>query len=314
MKVIMVFLLGVLSAGSIHAQRGEPRQMRKHTANTVKPIKPVPANEKPPEDSEIKIQVRGNNLKINANGIPNHLVGAFPNRGNPHSIEAQDYSFELPADPKPNKKATPLHGDGSGHGAPNMPFGVALNGVVMDPGTAEFWNGDRRSGWNYEALGGAVQLGVDDNMAHVQPSGAYHYHGMPKLHLEQLNLKKGTHSPQIGWAADGFPVYALYGYADKDTSSVITHTSSYRLKNGKRPSSPEGPGGTYDGSFIQDYEYVEGSGSLDECNGCFTVTPDFPKGTYAYFLTEDWPVIPRAFRGTPVILRGPENNHGHPPR
>ena len=33
--------------------------------------------------------------------------------------------------------------------------------------------------------------------------------------------------------------------------------------------------------------------------------PEFPNGTYAYFLTTEWPVIPRNFRGTPVELRGP---------
>jgi hypothetical protein len=59
------------------------------------------------------------------------------------------------------------------------------------------------------------------------------------------------------------------------------------------------PGGRYDGTFTADYEYVPGMGDLDECNGRRCITPDFPQGTYAYFLTEDWPVIPRRYRGTP---------------
>jgi hypothetical protein len=306
MKTRLTYLFVLLTASSVLAQR----PTRKHTANEVQKIRPVPADEQPPVASEHQFKVERDDLVVTANGIPDHLVGEFPNRGNPHAIEVQNYLFELPAEPKANKKSTALHGDGSGRGAPNMPFGVALNGVVMDPGTAEFWNGDRSSGWNYEALGGAVKLGVDENMAHVQPSGAYHYHGMPKLHLKQLGLKKGQHSPQIGWAADGFPIYALYGFDGKNKSRVVTHTSGYQLKKGERPDSPEGPGGKYDGSFIQDYEYVEGTGTLDECNGCFTVTPEFPKGTYAYFLTEDWPVIPRAFRGDPVMLRSVQHNHG----
>jgi hypothetical protein len=73
-------------------------------------------------------------------------------------------------------------------------------------------------------------------------------------------------------------------------------TSSYRLKKGKRPA---GPGGTYDGTFIQDWEYVAGAGDLDECNGRTGVTPAYPQGTYYYVLTEKFPFIPRAFRGTP---------------
>jgi hypothetical protein len=74
--------------------------------------------------------------------------------------------------------------------------------------------------------------------------------------------------------------------------------SSYRLKEGLRPGGRE-PEGPYDGTFVADYEYVAGSGDLDECNGRQTVTPEFPEGIYAYFLTANWPVIPRRFRGTP---------------
>jgi hypothetical protein len=51
---------------------------------------------------------------------------------------------------------------------------------------------------------------------------------------------------------------------------------------------------------------------LDECNGRFTVTPEFPNGTYAYFLTRDWPVIPRAFRGKPTDIKAA--THRGPPR
>jgi hypothetical protein len=307
MKIKLVYVVLFLGAGSLFAQR----QMRKHTANSAKPVRLVKATEKPPIESEHHFNVDGEYLEIEANGIPGHNVGAFPNRGNPHTIEPQNYSFELPANPVSGKKSSSLHKDDPKRkGASNMPFGIGLNGVVMDPGTAEFLNGDRGSGWNYEALGGAVSLGIDENHAHVQPSGAYHYHGMPTGLLEELEFRKGEHSPQIGWAADGFPVYSLYGYAGGNKSEILMHTSSYRLKEGVRPLPPEGPGGKYDGSFVQDYEYVKGLGTLDECNGTFTVTPEFPDGTYAYFLTEAWPVIPRMFHGIPVQLRSSHHGHG----
>jgi hypothetical protein len=200
-----------------------------------------------------------------------------------------------------------------------MPFGVGVNGVLFEPGTAEFWMGDRTADWNYEALGGAVGLGLDANHAHVQPGGIYHYHGLPTGLLEELGFSAGkidhnTHSPLIGWAADGFPVYYAFGYqqADDPKSSVVKLTTSFRLKQGQRPSGSAGPGGRYDGAFIQDYEFALGTGDLDECNGRFCVTPDFPQGTYAYFLTDSWPVIPRGFRGTPVLLK--ERRHGAHPR
>jgi hypothetical protein len=179
--------------------------------------------------------------------------------------------------------------------------------------------GDRTADWNYEALGGAVGLGLDANHAHVQPGGIYHYHGIPTGLLEEIGFIAGkidhnTHSPLIGWAADGFPVYYAFGYqqADDPKSSVVKLTTSFRLKQGQRPSGSAGPGGRYDGAFIQDYEYALGTGDLDECNGRFCVTPEFPEGTYAYFFTDSWPVIPRGFRGTPVLLK--ERRHGAHPR
>ena len=51
------------------------------------------------------------------------------------------------------------------------------------------------------------------------------------------------------------------------------------------------------GTFTQDYEYVAGSGDLDECNGRFGVTPEFPAGIYAYYATQSWPYLPRCWRG-----------------
>ena len=155
-------------------------------------------------------------------------------------------------------------------------------------------------------LGGAVPLGLDASHAHVQPGGVYHYHGLPTLLMDQLGLAADQHSPLIGWAADGFPIYALRGYKDPQdpASGMKTLRSSYDLKPGERPRPPKGPGGPHDGAFVQDYVFIAGHGDLDECNGRFCVTPDFPRGVYAYFLTAEWPVIPRAFRGTPVVLRG----------
>lgn len=59
------------------------------------------------------------------------------------------------------------------------------------------------------------------------------------------------------------------------------------------------------GAFIEDYEFVPNSGLLDQYNGRYCVTPEFPAGTYAYFATQDInnnPVYPyfvgRAFYGS----------------
>ena len=245
--------------------------------------------------SEVNVKEERGKRIIESNGIPDHRPGQFPNRGNPNTITAQRHRFELPLEPEAARRATPFE---------LGLFGVALNGVPFDPGAAEFWNRDRRSGWQYEALGGAVPLGLDENHAHVQPTGTYHYHGLPTLLLKRLGANDAQHSPQVGWAADGFPIYARTGFSNaKDPSSgVKVLKPSWRLKLGSRPGG-RFPGGSYDGTFVQDYEFVKGSGDLDECNGRFCVTPEFPEGTYAYFLTDEWPVIPRSFRGTPTNLR-----------
>jgi hypothetical protein len=264
----------------------------------------VTASQQPPAANHVSIETHDGHRHVTANGIPDHQVGRFPNKTNPHPIRPQQYRIDLPAVPQPADKITSIYLSGQ-RGPPNMPFGITVTGVLMDPGTAEFWNGNRQAGWNYEALSGAVPLGIDENMAHVQPSGGYHYHGLPKPLLKSLGLKPGSHSPQIGWAADGFPVYALYGFGDanKADSAVVELKSSFRLKGGNRPEGDASPGGKYDGTFVEDYEFAQSAGDLDECNGRFCVTPEFPQGTYAYFLTSEWPVIPRAFRGTPVNLR-----------
>ena len=94
-----------------------------------------------------------------------------------------------------------------------------------------------------------------------------------------------THSPLIGWAYDGNPIYGSYGYSDPEDSSsgVIRLSSGYTLNTGlvlNRPS------GFAEGFFIEDYEF-NASGQLDEHNGRFCKTVDYPNGVYAYFATSD---------------------------
>ncbi|QDU61293.1 hypothetical protein Pan216_21480 [Planctomycetes bacterium Pan216] len=256
------------------------------------------------QDNEVSIVTRGNYRYITANGIPDHQHGRFPNRGNPNRIAPQRYTFRVPLQPRMNEEFRSAMG---------QPFGVALNGVPFDPGTAEFWNRDRRSGWNYEALSGKINLGLDASNAHVQPTGAYHYHGMPTGLIAKLGDEKKM--VLVGYAADGFPIYALHGHAEPNDaeSDVVRLRSSYRLKKGSRPGGRGGPGGRYDGTFVQDWEFVPGAGDLDEANGRVGVTPEYPEGTYYYVVTNEFPFIPRLYRGTPdesFARRGPGRGPG----
>jgi hypothetical protein len=223
---------------------------------------------------------------IDASGVPDHDTGQFPGPGNPNSISAQDYHFRVALNPVANASAQAYQ--------IQTDFGVALNGIPFDPFANEYYNNDRNSGWQIEPMPDG--LGLDHNHAHVQPNGAYHYHGLPTGLIEEVHDAGGM--KLIGFAADGFPIYALNAYEDAQdaTSAVVEMHSSYRLKQGTRPS---GPGGAYDGTYVQDYEYVAGLGDLDDANGRFGVTAEFPDGTYYYMITEDYPYIPRKFMGNP---------------
>jgi hypothetical protein len=96
-----------------------------------------------------------------------------------------------------------------------------------------------------------------------------------------------SHSPVLGYAFDGNPIYGPYGFSDAldSESSIERMTSSYFLNNSRTggPSISLYPLGY----FVDDYTYNHRSGSLDENNGRFCVTPEYPNGTYAYFVTID---------------------------
>jgi hypothetical protein len=107
-------------------------------------------------------------------------------------------------------------------------------------------------------------------------------YGSPDLikvnNTEQLSTK---HSPIIGWAYDGNPIYGPYGYITKQGGVISPMKSGYELNSSQqRPNFPLG-------FFVEDYVYSEKSDEtvLDQNNGRFCVTPEFPNGTYAYFAT-----------------------------
>ena len=105
------------------------------------------------------------------------------------------------------------------------------------------------------------------------------------------------HSPIIGWAFDGNPIYGPYGYIDPtdQNSGIRRMRSSYTLKTeivydidtNPTPARIDGPSlATYPpGYFVNDYKYTFQQGDLDAYNGRFCKTPDYPAGTYAYFLS-----------------------------
>jgi hypothetical protein len=102
-----------------------------------------------------------------------------------------------------------------------------------------------------------------------------------------------AHSPILGFAYDGNPIYGPYGYSNpKDSNSSISRmSSSYSLKTSRFSGPPTSS--FVLGTFIEDYEYNHRSGSLDQNNGRFCITPEYPNGTYAYFITVDENNLPK---------------------
>jgi hypothetical protein len=235
----------------------------------------------------VSIEERGEYIHITSNGLPKHETGDFPNRGNPHTIQAQSYNYRVPANPIKTERITQMQ---------RQPFGIALNGVLFDPGTAECYGkkrGERpdiNCKWHGEAIKqGRGLLGLDENNAHVQPNGAYHYHGIPQGYVNQ-NMKVTLRAElmHIGYAADGFKIY---------TDPQKLHRTSYRLKSGRRPANTGNkggePNGYHDGTYTEDYEFISKKGTLDECNGAII------EGDYGYVVTDSFPYIPRCWKGTP---------------
>jgi hypothetical protein len=231
-----------------------------------------------------------------ANGIPDHAVGTFPNADNPNGITAQTVSASATLSPAV----------ASTTGTAIQVVGYVMNGVKLDPNTGGTCDNSGTScsmvggsgAWRMEALGQtAFRFGTDSSNAHVQPGGAYHYHGMPEGYIAKLN--KGQAMALIGWASDGFPIYARYGYSVANDAGSATRVmkGSYRTKttpDAGRPATSLYPMGT----FLQDFEYVAGLGDLDECNGRVGVTPEFPNGTYHYYATDTYPYVQRCVKGT----------------
>ncbi|MFY0602116.1 MAG: YHYH protein [Cyclobacteriaceae bacterium] len=262
-------------------------------------------------ESEICLSISGNLLTISSNQVPNHVTGNFPNYEGPSGEEflATQRTVEIDYTPTVAGSVTYVFNESGGPTPMNQnfyKFGIASNGIGYNPMGLKPWSNPTTAEENWEWQAAVINEGDTDLDAyggHVTSQGVYHYHGDVSLLAADEDGSK--HSALYGWAADGFPIYYKYGYtAANDAATAIKElTSSYQLKSGSRTGTgtagEDYPDGDYDGTYIQDYEYVDGLGDLDECNGRTGVTPEYPAGTYYYVITSDFPKIPNCMVGTP---------------
>ncbi len=268
-----------------------------------------------------QVEYSATSVYVSTKGVPSYPTGPFLD-GNPSNATSQNAIFKFPLNPTQNTGNPTATGGGN--------IGVFINGVALfDYRDGVAWNtttnslcggpGNPPCGgttyWNRDAIP-AEKAGFDCSKGHPA-MGNYHHHQNPSaFKLDQTVISticnlydadglyaidSTVHSPLLGFAYDGFPIYGAYGYANVNGSGGITRIkSSYQLSaitdrslwpDGTNV--PDGPAinATYfRGYFREDYEYVAHTGMedyLDVHNGRFCVTPEYPNGTYAYFATVD---------------------------
>ncbi|HWY12812.1 MAG TPA: YHYH protein [Bacteroidia bacterium] len=267
------------------------------------------------------VQYSSSWVYVSTRGIPSYITGPFLD-GNPSLASDQNAIFKFPLAPVQNT-STPISTTGGN-------IGVFINGVALfDYRDGVSWQnstGSLKGGplggmgdgvWNRDAVVGE-RIGFDCSKGHPA-MGNYHHHQNPsafKLDLAVIStvcviynadglyaIDSTVHSPLIGFAYDGFPIYGAYGYKNADgTGGIVRMKSSYALRSitvrttyaGSTVAVTPGPNvsTTYPlGYFREDYQYNTTStltpDYLDDHNGRFCVTPEYPAGTYCYFATVD---------------------------
>ena len=263
-----------------------------------------------PNEPSVYYEYLDNNQRnIYSNGYPNHDFCY-----NPNNIPTQVYHFvRVNTNPVVSDEITPIVRE---NGRPARHYGIALNGVYFSPapGTPFIYTnkntGEFNWDWVFEPTNnqgdemGQVQL--DCATAHTNANG-YHYHGEMFEYLESvrpgITSVNSLQEPfQMGWASDGFPI--VYKFGPDENGDLKELQPSFQLISGERPGDGiEAPCGPYTGKYTRDYEYIEGLGDLDECNGIANpITLQTALGTetfeYYYVITSSFPQVGRCLVGT----------------
>lgn len=260
------------------------------------------------------VEYTANNVYVHTTGVPAYPTGPFQD-GNPSNATNQNAIFKFPL--------TPVQNTGTATATTGGNIGVFINGVALfDYRDGVSWNSTTNAlcggpgnspcpggptatlAWNRDAVL-AERAGFDCSKAHPA-MGNYHHHQNPSAFKLDLNvisticnlydadglyaIDSTQHSPLIGFAYDGFPIYGAYGYKNTDGTGGITRIkSSYQLKTSRGTGTVPSTTTWALGYFREDYEYVAHTNQdyLDVHNGRFCVTPEYPNGTYCYFATVD---------------------------
>jgi hypothetical protein len=265
------------------------------------------------------VQYSADWVYVTTNGVPAYPTGPFQD-GNPSQASDQNAIYKISLNPETNT-GTPTNTTGGN-------IGIFINGVsLFDYRDGVSWNNQNQAEgggpimgppgqgvWNRDAIL-AERAGFDCAKGHPA-MGNYHHHQNPNAFDMDIIpvsdvcdtyasdglyvIDASVHSPLLGFAYDGFPIYGAYGYANTGGTGGITRMkSSFQLRNiTVRNSYADGTtvtagppiDATYPlGRYREDYEYIVHNEPdyMDEHNGRFCVTPEYPGGIYAYFCTVD---------------------------
>ena len=261
-----------------------------------------------------QVEYSATSVYVTATGIPSYPTGPFLD-GNPSNAQDQSAIFKIPLNPIQNNGTLTEGGMGN--------IGVFINGTALfnyadgvswNPSTAALCGGPGNppcpgapgsANWNRDAIPAEME-GFDCSKGHPA-MGNYHHHQNPSAFKLDLNvisticnlydadglyaMDSTQHSPLIGFAYDGFPIYGAYAYSDVNgTGGIVRMKSSYELGSSiTRANGPNVDATYFNGYFKEDYIFVSQAGNdyLDQHNGRFCITPEYPAGIYCYFATVD---------------------------
>jgi hypothetical protein len=224
-----------------------------------------PPGDSPSRPNVHSVEVKEHSIVVRSSGLALRYLGLLQSPPVPQT-KPREFVFEIPRAPKP---AT-LHSR-----IPVEIAGVFVNGMpTYNQCETLSYNGANL--WHYDAV-----AANDDGTLTVAGHPHAELTHRPAAGLLEELAKNGD-GPLIGFALDGYPIYGK------------RMRSSYRLRSiARRETWPDGTRLTPEqygpdvdatnplGTFSEDYEYVAGSGDLDEFNGRSV------NGTYAYFLAAD---------------------------
>jgi hypothetical protein len=262
-----------------------------------------------------KVEFSATSAYVSTKGIPSYPTGPFQDN-NPSQATDQAAIFKFPLNPVVNSGTKTATTGGN--------IGVFINGVALfDYRDGVAWNPTTNAlcggpgnpmcpggpmatqAWNRDAIV-AERGGFDCAKGHPA-MGNYHHHQNPSAFKLDLNvvstvcnlydadglyrIDSTKHSPLLGFAYDGFPIYGAYAYKNLDgTGGIVRMKSSYQLKTATtRTNGPAVAAPYTNGYFREDYEFVANAASdyLDIHNGRICKTPEYPNGIYCYFATVD---------------------------